>query len=82
MRVEMFFEKEGAVKNAGIHFEIGDVGIFINLHLGLKKTSCRGCLLFWSQKIASNSFLGLLLKPGLRPLTQTLKNVDPEKSGL
>ena len=45
--VEVFFEKEGVTEKGGVDFEIRDWGNFAHLVvLGLKKISCRACLLF------------------------------------
>ena len=43
--IEKFFEKDEAVENGGVDFEIGDVGTSAHLHWRLKKISCRACLL-------------------------------------
>ena len=47
LRIEIFFQKEGATENGGIDFEIGDIGTSAHLYCRLKKNSCRACLLFY-----------------------------------
>ena len=47
LRVDIFFVKEGALKNGSLDFEIGDKGTSTHLYWMLKKSSCRACLLFY-----------------------------------
>ena len=46
LRVDIFFVKEGTLKNGSLDFEIGDKGTSTHLYWMLKKSSCRACLLF------------------------------------
>ena len=41
LRVETFFQKDGAAENRGVDFEIGDIGTSAHLYWKLKKSSCR-----------------------------------------
>ena len=56
LKVETFFEKDGATENGGINFEIGDIGTSAHLYWRLKKMSCRACLLFHCFIVTKNSF--------------------------
>ena len=47
LKVEIFFEKEGAAENVGINFEIGDINTSTHLYWRLKKIACSACLLFY-----------------------------------
>ena len=44
LRVEIFFEKDGAVENGGVDFEIGDITTSAYLYWRLKKISYSACL--------------------------------------
>ena len=60
LRVETFFEKDGAAENGDVDFETGDTGSSTHLHWRLKK---RACLLsycrFGGKKIAFKKSLDL-----------------------
>ena len=45
LRVETFFETDGAAGNGGVDFEIGDIGTSTHLALEVEENSCRACLL-------------------------------------
>ena len=47
LRVEIFFEKDGAVENGGVDFEIGDISTSAYLYWRLKKISYSACLRFY-----------------------------------
>ena len=47
LRVEIIFRKEGTVENGGIDFEIRDICTSAHGYWGLKKISCKACLLFY-----------------------------------
>ena len=47
LRVEKFFEKEGAAEMEDVDFEIKDIGTSPHLYWRLEKISCRVCLLFY-----------------------------------
>ena len=59
LRVETFFETDGAAENGGVDFEIGDT----RLALEVEENSCRACLLsyclFGGKKTAFKSSLDL-----------------------
>ena len=69
LRVETFFEKDGAAKNGKVDFEIGDTGRSAHLYWRLKKISFRACLLsycfFGDKKIAFKSSLDLYFHPSI-----------------
>ena len=56
LRVETFFKKEGAVKNGGIDFEIGEIGTSAHLYWRLKKVSWRAWGFFIIFLVTKNSF--------------------------
>ena len=59
LRVEIILRKEGTAENGCIDFEIGNIGNSARWNWGLKKISCRTCLLFYyffgGKKIAFKS---------------------------
>ena len=55
-KVETFFKKDEPAENGGVDFEIGDIGTSTQLHLRLKKISCRDCLLSYCFLVTKNSF--------------------------
>ena len=61
LRVEIYFEKEGAAENGIIDFEIGDIGTSTELYWNLKKISCRACLLFINFWVTKKQLLTALL---------------------
>ena len=52
LRLEIFFEKEGAAENGSVDFEIEGIGISGHLNWRLKEISCRACFFttFWVTK--------------------------------
>ena len=58
LRVEIFFEKEGAAENRGVDFEIEDIGNSVHLYRRMKKLSCKTYLLcfFIVSFVTKNSF--------------------------
>ena len=56
LRVETFFKKEGAVKNGGVDFEIGEIGTSAHLYWRLKKVSWRAWGFFIIFLVTKNSF--------------------------
>ena len=67
LRLETFFEKDGAAENGGVGSEIRDIGTSAHLYWRLKKISFRACLFsycfFGDKKIAFKSSLGLYFHP-------------------
>ena len=66
LRVETFFEKNGAAENGGVDFEIGEIGTSVHLYCRSRKFFCRACLLcycFLVTKVAFKSSLDLYFHP-------------------
>ena len=66
LRVEIFFEKEGAAENGSVDFEIEGIGISGHLNWRLKEISCRACFFttFWvTKKITFKSSFDLYFHP-------------------
>ena len=58
LRIEIFFEKQGAAKNAAVDFEIGDIDTSAHLYWRLMELSCKVCLLcFFSVFLATKVLL-------------------------
>ena len=69
LRVETFFETDGAAENGGVDFEIEDIGTSTRLTLEVEENSCRACLLsyclFGGKKTAFKSSLDLYFHPSI-----------------
>ena len=63
LKVEIFFEKEGAVENRDVDFEIGDVGTSAHLYWRMTTILFRACLVFYyffgDKKIAFKNIFDL-----------------------
>ena len=69
LRVQTFFEKDGALENGSFDFEIRDIGTRAHLYWRLKKISCRACLKLYF-KLYDPLFLdGIQLSQGHRVTT-------------
>ena len=69
LRVNAFFEKDGAAEDGGVNFVIGDISTSAHLYWMLEKISCRAfllsCFVFLITKIAFKSSLALYFRPSI-----------------
>ena len=56
LRVNTFFEQDGAAEDGGVNFVIGDIDTSAHLYWRLKKIFCRAFLLSWGFFGDKNSF--------------------------